>query len=51
MDSSGLTGGLTYRIGSRARTAAGNESINVDYVEVTTDATAPPAPTLSGAVF
>ncbi len=49
--SSGLSGGLTYRCGVRARTAGGVEDANTDHVEVTTDATAPSAPTLSGSII
>lgn len=47
IDSSGLTGGLTYDVGIRARTAGGTESDNTDTTEVTTDATAPGAAVLT----
>lgn len=47
IDSSGLTGGLTYNVGIRARTDGGTESDNTDVTAVTTDATAPGAPVLT----
>lgn len=47
LTSSGLTGGLTYDVGIRSRTDGGVEDENTDTVEVTTDSTAPTAPTLS----
>ena len=42
-----LTGGLTYELGARARTAAGIEDENLDTVEVTTDDTAPGTPVVT----
>lgn len=46
VDSTGLTGGLTYLCGIRARTAAGVEDENTTTTSVTTDSTAPSGPTL-----
>ncbi|MFO8006889.1 MAG: hypothetical protein R6V05_04045 [Candidatus Brocadiia bacterium] len=47
VDSSGLSGGNTYELVARAATSGDVEDTNTDSVEVTTDATAPDAPTLS----
>ena len=47
LTSSGLTGGLTYELGCRARTAATVEDENTDTTEVLTDATAPGTPSVT----
>ena len=47
LDSSGLTGALTYDVGIRAKTTAGVYDANTTTVEVTTDSTAPDGPTLA----
>jgi hypothetical protein len=50
VESSGLTGGLTYVCGVRAATTGGTTDTNTETVSVETDATAPGAPTLSAEV-
>lgn len=50
VESSGLTGGLTYLMGARARTAGAVEDANTETVSVLTDATAPTAPVLTAEV-
>ncbi len=47
VESSGLTGGLTYVLAVRARTSGGVEDLNTDTVSVLTDSTAPGAPTFT----
>ena len=51
VESSGLTGGLTYLVGIRARTGASVEDANTNTASVTTDAAAPTAPVLTAAVM
>ena len=50
IDSTGLAGALTYRCVVRARTAAGVEDENTEYIELATDAAAPDAPVLAAAI-
>jgi fibronectin type 3 domain-containing protein len=50
IDSTGLTGGLTYLCGVRAKTAEDVEDANTETISVVTDATAPAAPDVTATV-